>query len=471
MFDFFHKKSKISWKITILYAFMFMMLIFLVNLSIYFFLSNFIDDNIKKSINNTTELVLSQFSGIGDPANFFDTDILQQISRSEENIFFRVLNKDGKVNAQSKYLENMDIPISAKIEEFRSENKILAVKTIPMNNFVFSRGYLQVVRDITFEKNFLDFLIIVLTIAAGIGALISVFLGYFTTKKMLSPINKITETAREISSSDLGRRLEVSGPDDELKKLALTFNSMLDRLEKSFKRQKQFVSDASHELRTPISVIKGYVDLLDRWGKEKEDVRDEAIEAIKKETSNMKQLMENLLLLARGDDSELKKEEEIFNFNKLVNKIIREFKLVEKDISLEIEEDANIDFYGDQSLFKQLLRIFLDNAIKFCRPEGKIKIEIDKLKSNKFYFSIADDGPGIAEEDLPFVFDRFYQADKSRTRKDNNQGSGLGLAIARQIVDSYNGEIDIESEEGKGTKFIITLPLNENKNSAKKIKK
>ncbi|MFP4020715.1 MAG: sensor histidine kinase [Halanaerobium sp.] len=465
MFDFVHKKSKISWKITILYAFMFMMLIFLVNLSIYFFLSNFIDENIKKSINNTTELVLSQFSGIGDPANFFDTDILQQISRSEENIFFRVLNNEGKVQAQSKYLEEMDIPISAEIEEFRSENKILAVKTMPMNNFVFSRGYLQVVRDITFEKNFLDFLIIVLTIAAGIGALISVFLGYFITKKMLSPINKVTETAREISSSDLGRRLEVRGPDDELKKLALTFNSMLDRLEKSFKRQKQFVSDASHELRTPISVIKGYVDLLDRWGKEKEDVRDEAVEAIKKETANMKQLMENLLLLARGDDSKLKKEEELFNFNNLVKKIIKEFQLMEKEISFELEEEAEIEFYGDRNLFKQLLRIFLDNAVKFTSNNGEIKINIDKVNSNNFYFSIADDGPGISEKDLPFVFDRFYQADKSRTRKDNNRGSGLGLAIARQIVDSYNGYIDVESEEGSGTKFIIVLPLIQKNNN------
>jgi len=462
MFDFVNKKSKISWKITILYAFMFMMLIFLVNLSIYFFLSSFIDDNIKKSINNTTELVLSQISGVGDPVNFFETDLLQQISRSEENIFFRVLNKEGKVQAQSKYLEEIDIPFSAEIEEFRSGAKILAVKTIPMNNFVFSQGYLQVVRDITFEKNFLDFLIIVLTIAAGIGALISVFLGYFTTKKMLSPINKITETVREISSSDLGRRLEVSGPDDELKKLALTFNSMLNRLEKSFKRQKQFVSDASHELRTPISVIKGYVDMLDRWGKEKEDVRDEAIAAIKKETVNMKQLMENLLLLARGDDSELKKEEEIFNFNNLIKEIIKEFRLMEKEIKLEFTEKAEIDFYGDQNLFKQLLRIFLDNAIKFTSKKGKIRIKIDKFNSNNFYFSIADDGPGISSEDLPFVFDRFFQADKSRTRKKNG-GSGLGLAIAKQIVDSYSGDIDVESEAGVGTKFIVVLPLNNRK--------
>ncbi|MFP4199297.1 MAG: sensor histidine kinase, partial [Halanaerobium sp.] len=376
--------------------------------------------------------------------------------------FFRVLDKDGKVNAQSKYVEEMDIPISAEIEEFRSGNKILAVKTIPMNNFVFSRGYLQVVRDITFEKNFLDFLIIVLTIAAGIGALISVFLGYFTTKKMLSPINKITETAREISSSDLGRRLEVSGPDDELKKLALTFNSMLDRLEKSFKRQKQFVSDASHELRTPISVIKGYIDLLDRWGKEKEDVRDEAIEAIKKETVNMKQLMENLLLLARGDDSELKKEEEFLNFNNLISEIIKEFELMEAEIELEFIEESEVEFYGDQNLFKQLLRIFLDNAVKFTSQKGKIEIKIDKIDSERFYFSVADDGPGISDEDLPFVFDRFYQADKSRTRK-NNKGSGLGLAIAKQIVDSYNGDIDVESENGKGTKFIVVFPLIKNK--------
>ncbi|KXS49477.1 MAG: integral membrane sensor signal transduction histidine kinase [Halanaerobium sp. 4-GBenrich] len=460
MFDFFSKKSKISWKITILYAFMFMMLLFLVNLSIYFFLSSFIDDNIQKSINNTSELVLSQFSGIGDPVNFFETDILQQISRSEENIFFRVLDKDGKVNAQSKYLENMDIPFSLEIEEFRSGNKIMAVKTIPVNKFVFSRGYLQVVRDITFEKNFLDFLIIVLTFAAGIGALISVFLGYFTTRKMLSPINKVTEAARKISSSDLGRRLEVSGPDDELKKLALTFNSMLDRLEKSFKRQKQFVSDASHELRTPISVIKGYVDLLDRWGKEKEDVRDEAIDAIKKETDNMKKLMENLLLLARGDDSELKKEENLFDFNNLVEEIIKEFKVMESDITLIFEDDAEIEFYGDPNLFKQLFRIFLDNAVKFTAKNGKIKIKLGRLDKENFFFSIADDGPGISQSDLPFIFDRFYQADKSRSRK-SNKGSGLGLAIAKQIIDSYNGTIEIESSEKEGTKFIVKLPLKE----------
>lgn len=470
MFDFFSKKSKISWKITVLYAFMFMMLLFLVNISIYFFLSSFIDDNIKKSINNTTELVLSQFSGIGDPVNFFDTDLLQQISKSEENIFFRVLDNDGKVNAQSKYLEDMDIPISAQIEEFRSGTKIMAVKTIPMNNFVFSRGYLQVVRDITFEKNFLDFLIIVLTIAAGIGALISVFLGYFTTKKMLYPINKVTETAREISSSDLGRRLEVSGPDDELKKLALTFNSMLERLEKSFKSQKQFVSDASHELRTPISVIKGYVDLLDRWGKEKEEVRDEAIEAIKKETENMKQLMENLLLLARGDDSELKKEEELFNFNNLLRNIVKEFKLMDKDVKIDLVENAELQFYGDQNLFKQLFRIFLDNAVKFTSAKGEIKINIDKVDNRNFYFSIEDNGPGIPEKDIPFVFDRFYQADKSRTRKKNNKGSGLGLAIAKQIIDSYDGDIDVESKAGNGTKFIILLPLNIENNEANKNK-
>jgi signal transduction histidine kinase len=437
-----------------------MMLLFLVNLSIYFFLSSFIDDNIQKSINNTSELVLSQFSGIGDPVNFFETDILQQISRSEENIFFRVLDKDGKVNAQSKYLENMDIPFSLEIEEFRSGNKIMAVKTIPVNKFVFSRGYLQVVRDITFEKNFLDFLIIVLTFAAGIGALISVFLGYFTTRKMLSPINKVTEAARKISSSDLGRRLEVSGPDDELKKLALTFNSMLDRLEKSFKRQKQFVSDASHELRTPISVIKGYVDLLDRWGKEKEDVRDEAIDAIKKETDNMKKLMENLLLLARGDDSKLKKEENLFDFNNLVEEIIKEFKVMESDITLIFEDDAEIEFYGDPNLFKQLFRIFLDNAVKFTAKNGKIKIKLGRLDKENFFFSIADNGPGISQSDLPFIFDRFYQADKSRSRK-SNKGSGLGLAIAKQIIDSYNGTIEIESSEKEGTKFIVKLPLKE----------
>jgi signal transduction histidine kinase len=129
---------------------------------------------------------------------------------------------------------------------------------------------------------------------------------------------------------------------------------------------------------------------------------------------------------------------------------------------LKFIEEADIEFFGDQNLFKQLLRIFLDNAVKFTSQKGKIELKIDRVDSKNFYFSIADDGPGISNEDLPYVFDRFYQADKSRTRKDN-EGSGLGLAIARQIVDSYDGDIDIESEEAKGTKFIVVLPLTENK--------
>ncbi len=456
MFKFFQKKSKISWKITVLYALMFMMLLFLINIAIYFFLSNFIDNNIRRSISNTSDFVVSQLGSVSNPIGYYDAGILQDISRSEENIYFRILENDGEIRAQSRYLRDIDIPITEDISEFRTENRFLAVNTIKLDNFPFSQGYLQVVRDITFEKNFLDFLILVLTAAAAIGALVSVFLGYFTTKKMLSPINQITETAREISFSDLDRRLSVRGPDDELKKLALTFNSMLDRLESSFKSQKQFVSDASHELRTPISVIKGYVDLLDRWGKEKEEVRDEAIEAIKDETENMKQLIENLLLLARGDDSELIKEEKIFDFNQLITDIIKDFKLMEDEISINFKESNQISFYGDPNLFKQLIRIFVENAVKFTSGRGEIELEISKINKNKFYFSIVDNGPGIEKENLENVFDRFYQADKSRSRK--KEGSGLGLAIAKQIVESYDGDIEVESSPGEGARFTVILP-------------
>ena len=456
MFKFFQKKSKISWKITVLYALMFMMLLFLINIAIYFFLSNFIDNNIRRSISNTSDFVVSQLGSVSNPIGYYDAGILQDISRSEENIYFRILENDGEIRAQSRYLRDIEIPITEDISEFRTENRFLAVNTIKLDNFPFSQGYLQVVRDITFEKNFLDFLILVLTAAAAIGALVSVFLGYFTTKKMLSPINQITETAREISFSDLDRRLSVRGPDDELKKLALTFNSMLDRLESSFKSQKQFVSDASHELRTPISVIKGYVDLLDRWGKEKEEVRDEAIEAIKDETENMKQLIENLLLLARGDDSELIKEEKIFDFNQLITDIIKDFKLMEDKISINFKESAQISFYGDPNLFKQLIRIFVENAVKFTSGRGEIELKIAKLNKNKFYFSIEDNGPGIEKDNLENVFDRFYQADKSRSRK--KEGSGLGLAIAKQIVESYDGDIEVESSPGEGARFTVILP-------------
>ena len=165
MFNFFKERGKLSWKITVVYTLMFILVILLVNAAVYLFLSNFIANSIENSISNTGEFVMSQIKGIDGSINVFDAEILQEISRSEGNIFFRVLNSKAEITAQSKYLENIEIPISRELTEFSISGRNLAVKTIDLNQSVFFNGYLQIVRDITFEKNFLDVLIIVLTAA------------------------------------------------------------------------------------------------------------------------------------------------------------------------------------------------------------------------------------------------------------------------------------------------------------------
>jgi len=289
--------------------------------------------------------------------------------------------------------------------------------------------------------------------------LVALLVGFFITKKSMKPVKEMSKTARKISGSDLSKRLEVTNTNDELAELAETFNSMLDRLEKAFKKQEQFVSDASHELRTPISIIKGYINILDRWGKEDKEIKEEAVESIKSEIQSMNDLIESLLFLARGDLAEIETSYERFYFNNVVEEIIKENKILDKDINYKYIEKDRVEIYADKLLIKQLLRIFIENSRKYTGDGGNIVIESEEIENN-IKITIKDDGKGIPKKDIPHIFDRFYKIDKSRS--DEKGSSGLGLSIAMKIVELHNGDIDVESEVGEGTKITIFIPL-ENK--------
>ncbi len=447
---------KISWKLTIAYTAMFILVLLVLNGSVYFFLKNFVEDNIRESIDNTLEFVLPKIKGVNrESFNLYEADILQDISRSEENIFFRILDDNGQVVAQSNILKGLDIPLQADYVKLKEEQKQYLTRSIIVARYGFVEGYLQVVRDVTFEYHFLKVLLIILLISSAAGIVGAVIAGYSVTKRSLKPINQITSTARNISVSDLGRRLQIKGPDDELNNLARTFNSMLERLESSFKRQQQFVSDASHELRTPISVIQGYINLLDRWGKDEVEIRDEAIEAIKNEVQHINTLLESLLFLARGDSDNLEINKSDFFIDEIVDEIIYESSMIAEGIKVYSQQNDKVEFFGDRKMIKQLLRIFVDNSIKFTPAGGEVIINAEE-KKDFLQLSVIDTGTGIPEEDIPHIFKRFYQADKSRTRK--RGGSGLGLAIAKWIIDIHEGKAEVESEVGKGTEIRVLLP-------------
>jgi len=274
--------------------------------------------------------------------------------------------------------------------------------------------------------------------------------------KLFEPIRIMSATANRLTVNNLhSERLNVEGTKNELKDLATVINAMLDRIETSYESQKQFVSDASHELRTPISVIQGYANLLNRWGTANEEVLHESIEAIQNEARSMQDLVEKLLYLSRHDKKTFKLTKRRFNMRPVVEDMVKETRLtaVNRSIQNPIMEDVIV--YGDKQSLKQAIRIFIDNAVKYTRDGDEITILCQKLNDD-CVITIKDSGIGMTQKDIDHIFDRFYRSDYVRNQ--NISGHGLGLSLAKLIILAHTGKIKVRSQFKKGTSFIITLP-------------
>lgn len=295
-------------------------------------------------------------------------------------------------------------------------------------------------------------LIVVINLTTALGFVLN---GRRINQKVLGPIGHITETAQLLSENDLGQRINVEGTNNELKDLALVINDMLDRIELAYNAQKQFVSDASHELRTPIAVIQGYANLLERWGKDSPEVRDEAITAILSESAAMKDLVEKLLFLARHDKKTMRLKPERFDVQEVVEETLRETRMIAKDHTIIEGEMASAQVDADRAALKQALRIFVDNAVKYT-PEGKTVTVSCKHHGTQVAISVCDTGAGISGSELSAIFERFYRADAARTSETG--GHGLGLSIAKIIILAHGGKINVKSKLGEGSTFTMLLP-------------
>ena len=305
------------------------------------------------------------------------------------------------------------------------------------------------------EYRFIKLLFVFMAFADLLGVAFAILTGLLLSRRALQPIDTLTKTARKISVGDLSRRVEVSPADDELSRLAVTFNEMIERLQKSFEKQNRFVSDASHELRTPIAVIKGYADLIDQWAKNDPQILEESVTAIRKEANGMTALVEQLLFLARGDSEKLKPKKENFPASSLLHEVVVESKLVAPNHRFEETAPENLQIYADRKLLKQAFRALIDNAIKYTSKNGTIRLAVSDDASG-VKIRVTDTGTGIPENELPRIFDRFYRADEDRSREKG--GSGLGLSIVKWIVDVHGGNITVESKKGEGTSVSVRLP-------------
>ncbi|MDE7395186.1 MAG: HAMP domain-containing protein, partial [Clostridiales bacterium] len=260
---------------------------------------------------------------------------------------------------------------------------------------------------------------------------------WLTSQFMLRPIRSITNRIDEITTENLSTRLDQGDGQDELMELTNRINRMLDNLQESFDRQQNFVADASHELKTPIAVIHGYAEMLQRWGKDDPAVLKEGIDAIFKESENMERIVAQLLLLARLGNFSLNASR--FNLVEVTAEITETYKLVDNthEITFVQTEDA-ITVETDKNLLTECLRALIDNAIKYTPDGGSIKVRC-ALTDGHAEISVTDTGIGISAEDLPHVFERFYRCDKARGREKGS--SGLGLSIAKSIAETMHSTL------------------------------
>jgi signal transduction histidine kinase len=256
-----------------------------------------------------------------------------------------------------------------------------------------------------------------------------------------------------INPSREGARVRTG--DKELAGLELAVNKLIERMHESYRQQARFVSDASHELRTPIAVIQGYANMLSRWGKDDEKVLSESIEAISAESERMKRLVEQLLFLARGDAGRIVLKQELIDLRELMREVYDESRMISPDHNYILAADSPVYARGDADSLKQVVRILVENAIKYTPPGLDIILKTGETDGVPT-ITVQDCGAGIPDEDVPHIFERFYRADGARTR--GTGGTGLGLAIAKWIADKHGGWFELVSREALGTRVSLCLP-------------
>ena len=318
---------------------------------------------------------------------------------------------------------------------------------------------------------------VVILICQALSLLTNLFRSNRSIRKVLRPIQDLAATAarlnsmthmskREIESltgeldkidaAHLDSRIDLPPTQKELRSLAQAINEMMDRVNQAYSAQMRFVSDASHELRTPIAVIQGYAALLDRWGKTDPEALQESIDAIRGEAASMERLVEQLLFLARGDNDSQPVKMETLDLTDLAGEVLREEEMIhpERTFLPRWGEDP-VSIYADPGLMKQLLRILMDNSLKYSPPEGRIYLRV-LASQGHVRLTVQDEGMGIPPEGIPHIFERFYRTDQSRDRKTG--GTGLGLSIAKWIVERHGGWFEIVSRPEVGTRITVVLP-------------
>lgn len=462
-----NRSIPISLKLTILYSVILSCILLLISAltvaGLYYVLYTQADEDISLSANGVIDYLTS-----GKPAD----QHLMEANLLVPGVVLRVFDEQNRLlvdnstgSARTQTLANNREKFVNPSEFLPLSRRFLGVARINHTYFFYTKetvwqnGHfyqIQLMKPLTEQIHFVKNLVKSLAVTNFLGLFIAVISGMYMSRKILRPIRDVTNTAKKIEVTDLSERINLSGSNDELQELARTFNHMLSRIQTGFEQQRRFVADASHELRTPITVISGYADMLDRWGKQDPSVLEEGIGAIKSEAANMNELIEKLLFLARIDQGTQAINKTKLETVPLLEGIAQETRLIAASHHIELFKNDPAIVCADPIYLKEMLRIFIENSIKYT-PAGGTIIIASQRDDRYLEISVQDTGIGIPLEQQTKIFDRFYRVDKSRSKATG--GTGLGLSIARWIADQHDSTIQVTSKPGEGTIVTISVPL------------
>lgn len=473
--------QSIRTKFTLLYTLIMTIIVMIFAVISYILLSHNITNNLMNSIRSQSQEIINQYIEFNDQTISLksqDQDTLLSDKLHANSLSMRLIDQEKNIIVQLGSFKNQLKPSQSKIntslltgqeyvsivEDEANNKNIYLISAIKKDDKVIGVIELSQPADNAFDA--LTQLVFILGLGILTSIIISIVAGYFLGRNTLNYVNELINNVNAITKSqDLEKRLPVPGNyQDELTRLATTFNQMLEKIEQELVREKNFTANVSHDLRTPLTIIQGNADLALRKKNLTPSQFSRIINNIKSETKRMDLIIGDLL-----DLSHLEYQNDVskanINFASIVDEVIESNKNKIKLFGLELKYKKPIDqhqyvFTGNSAQIKRLITNLLDNAIKYNQPNGKIIIKLS-VKDHQIIFSIQDTGIGIQTKDLPYVFDRHFQSAKSQTGL--KKGFGLGLSIAKEIVNHHQGQIDLKSIFGKGTKVTIIFPQQQTK--------
>lgn len=425
-------------RITLWYTIFLFTILALVLMFLYYFSENFMFNNTKVNLRNTTKKVIEEYIEDNNFTSF------------ENGVYFSKYDSKKKfILGRMLFLGNEDFIDKGERTISQETGSFMYIDNYIKNTDEWIRGAISIQYDELYMKSFLRNIIIIFSVSIIVIAVG----GFLITRDAFKPIKKMITIANDISQNmDLSKRINIDKGKDEFNQFALVLNRMLNEVEKSYKREKQFTSDVSHELRTPLSVILAEAEYINHYNLTKEEMK-ESVEVIERQSKQMTQLVNSLLEISRLDNMKMI-EKSKYNLSKSFLTRLSDNRLIIENAGkkLNVDIEDNIFYFGNESLMNRVIDNILSNAIRFARND----ISVTMYKDESICISIKDDGIGIKKEELYKIWERFYQSDVSRARSDY-KGAGLGLSYVSSILKMHDAKVEVKSEYGKYAEFIIYL--------------